>query len=99
MLVGANPISVAEKLKKLFGNANSDWERLARTEMSSAAERAKLDEWGAWGVKKVEFTLAPDAWALCFSLAGDYDVGEAPLPGTGTHPRCRCSIRPASSET
>ena len=50
MLAGTNPTHVAARLRKLFGDANSDWERLARSEMSMAAENAKIDEWGAWGV-------------------------------------------------
>ena len=45
-----NPLEVARKLEKMFGDQNSDWERLARTEMSVAAERGKIDEWGEWGV-------------------------------------------------
>ena len=98
MIAGSNPLSVASVLERTFGDQNSDWERLARTEMSSAAERAKLDEWNEWGVNRVEFTPAPDACPICLALAGDYNIGDCPIPGTGTHPRCRCSIRPAESE-
>lgn len=47
---GANSRHVAARLEKLFGDKNSDWERLARSEMSMAAENAKIDEWGEWGV-------------------------------------------------
>jgi hypothetical protein len=47
---GANPRDVAGRLNQIFGDQNSDWERLARTEMSAAAERAKLDEWNERGV-------------------------------------------------
>lgn len=50
VISGTNPVSVAARLKKLFGDANSDWERLARTELSIAAEEAKLDEWGERGI-------------------------------------------------
>ena len=50
MINGVNPRDVAGKLNNIFDNQNSDWERLARTEMSGAAERAKLDEWDARGV-------------------------------------------------
>ncbi|MEW6115653.1 MAG: hypothetical protein AB1553_01975 [Nitrospirota bacterium] len=50
MLAGTNPRHVATRLEKLFGNANSDWERLARSEMSMAAEEAKVDEWKEWDV-------------------------------------------------
>jgi hypothetical protein len=45
MVDGINPRNMAEELAALFDDKNSDWERLARTEMAGAAERAKLDEW------------------------------------------------------
>lgn len=94
IIAGSNPQQIASILEKLFGDKNSDWERLARTEMSSAAEQAKLDEWAEWKVEKVEFVPAPDGCPICFALAGEYPVGQCPIPGTGTHPRCRCSIIP-----
>ncbi len=97
-LAGANPRHVADRLRKVFDDANSDWERLARSEMSMAAEKAKLAEWKEWGVQMVEFSPAPDACAQCMTLAGDYKIDECPVPVQDTHPRCRCSIRPAASE-
>jgi hypothetical protein len=97
MLAGTNPTHVASRLEKLFGDQNSDWQRLARSEMTMAAERAKRDEWKEWGVDVsnpiipvadthprcrctntvteirgkwvMKFTPAPDACALCRSLA------------------------------
>ncbi len=58
--------------------------------MSMAAERARLDEWKERGIKKLEFSPAPDACPICMSLAGDYDIDKCPLPVADTHPRCRC---------
>jgi SPP1 gp7 family putative phage head morphogenesis protein len=98
VIAGSNPNQIAAILEKLFEGKNSDWERLVRTEITSAAERAKLDEWGAWGIKKVRFVPAPDACPICISLAGEYDIDKCPVPGTGTHPRCRCSIVPVDEE-
>jgi len=98
VIAGTNPKVVADRLKQLFGNANSDWERLARSELAMAAERAKLEEWGARELEMVEFTPAPDACPICMALAGDYPIEETPLPVRDTHPRCRCSTRPAESE-
>ena len=95
---GANPVSVALRLKKLFADGNSDWERLARSELSMAAERAKVEEWSAWDIKMVEFTPGPDACSICMALAGDYEIAKAPIPVQDTHPRCRCALRPAASE-
>ena len=50
VMAGTNPTHVASRLKKIFGNANSDWNRLARSELAMAAEQAKLDEWKVRGV-------------------------------------------------
>jgi hypothetical protein len=50
MLAGTNPLHVADRLAKLFSDQDVNWERLARTEMSGAAESAKLAEWKAWEV-------------------------------------------------
>ena len=99
ILAGTNPRHVAARLESLFRSQNSDWERLARTEMTMSAEKAKLDEWTQWKVKKVEFVPAPDACPVCLALAGEYDIDKCPIPGRDTHPRDRCSIRPAKSET
>jgi SPP1 gp7 family putative phage head morphogenesis protein len=81
-------------LKKLFGSQNSNWNRLARTEMTMAAEQAKRDEWQAWGEKEAEFMPAPDGCAICQALRGIYPIRTVPIPGRNTHPHCRCSIRP-----
>lgn len=50
VLAGSNPRHVADRLRRKFGDANSDWERLARTEMAIAGETAKLSEWSARGI-------------------------------------------------
>jgi hypothetical protein len=97
MLAGSNPRHVAAVLERLFAGQNSDWERLARSEMSMAAEKAKLDEWKEWNIEKVEFTPAPDACPICFSVAGEYDIGSCPVPVDDTHPRCRCSTKPVTA--
>ena len=94
MLAGTNPRHVAARLDRIFGAQNSDWERLSRTEMTMAAERAKLDEWTQRKMKRVEFAPAPDACPQCKALAGEYDIDKCPVPGRDTHPRDRCSLRP-----
>lgn len=93
---GSNPNVVATRLKKLFTDGNSDWERLARSELSMAAERAKGDEWQAWGVETMDFVPGPDACSICVALTGEYKIEECPLPVADTHPRCRCARRPGA---
>lgn len=97
-IAGANPVSVAAKLQQQFGDQNSNWRRLARTELSMAAEDAKLKEWAAWEVETVEFTPAPDGCPACMALAGVYPIAECPVAGRDTHPHCRCSSRPSKQE-
>ncbi|WP_305046345.1 hypothetical protein [Geoalkalibacter sp.] len=98
VLAGSNPLEVAARLEKLFDQQNSAWERLARSELSLAAENAKLEQWRAYGLKMVEFAPAPDACPLCVALAGDYEIAKVPLPVRDTHPRCRCATRPAADQ-
>ena len=93
---GTNPVNVAERLKKLFADGNSDWERLARSELSMAAERAKGEEWKAWGVETMDFMPGPDACSICVALKGEYPIDDCPLPVADTHPRCRCARRPGA---
>ena len=96
MIAGTNPRHVAARLESIFEGQNSDWERLARTEMSRAAESAKLDEWKAWKIEKVEYVPGPDACAICATKAGIYPIDECPVPCADTHPRCMCSTRPVA---
>lgn len=49
-LAGATPTQAAASLRQSFGDANSNWERLARTEMTATAEKGKLAEWKELGV-------------------------------------------------
>ncbi len=95
-IAGSNPREVAARLNKLFEDGNSDWERLARSELSMAAERAKEEEWKAWGIETMDFVPAPDACPICTALAGEYKINECPLPVDDTHPRCRCARRPGA---
>ncbi|MDH4319889.1 MAG: hypothetical protein OEV73_00170 [Desulfobulbaceae bacterium] len=98
VIAGSNPVEVARRLEKLFTDKNADWQRLARSEMAMAAESAKHAEWKERGLKRLDFAPAPDACDMCRSLAGEYDIDKCPLPVRDTHPRCRCSSRPAKSE-
>lgn len=94
MLAGTNPRHVANRLAGLFDDANSNWERLARSEMTMAAERAKLDEAAENGITRMEYVAAGDACPICISLAGQYDIEKTPVPVRDTHPRCYCTTIP-----
>jgi hypothetical protein len=93
-LAGSNPLEAARHLERMFGDQNASWERLARSEMTLAAEEAKLDEWAAWGEDTAEFMPAPGACPLCKSMKGEYALKLCPVPVKNTHPRCRCSLVP-----
>lgn len=89
---GWSPKDLARVLRKAFTDKNTDWERLARSEVAMAQERGKLAEWQEWGIERVKFAPAPMACPVCRSLAGEYDIKEAPVPVQDTHPRCTCAI-------
>jgi len=50
VLAGSSPLVVAGALERMFGAQNANWERLVRTEMAMASERAKVAEWSARGI-------------------------------------------------
>lgn len=92
---GSNPRHVAAELKRLFGKKNSDWVRLARTEMTVAAENGKTQEWKEEGFTTVVFVPALNTDdSLCLGFAGEHPIDSAPIPGLSTHPRCVCALRP-----
>ncbi|MBI5189942.1 MAG: hypothetical protein HZA22_04655 [Nitrospirae bacterium] len=88
---GSNPKEIARTLSRLFTDKNSDWERLARSEVALAQEIGKRNEWAEWGQKRLHFSPAPGACPACASLAGDYDINKCPLPVLDTHPNCTCA--------
>jgi hypothetical protein len=92
---GGNYFDAARRLENKFGNANSDWVRLVRSEMTRASERGQREEAKARGETRLEFMAGPDACDLCQSLIGDYPIDECPMPIDDTHPRCHCKTRPA----
>lgn len=94
ILLGQNPTEIAAVLDKKFGDANLDWNRLARTEMTIAAEEAKKKEYKERKIKELEFVLARDACPQCTPLKGIYKIDESPIPGKDTHPYCRCTLIP-----
>lgn len=94
VLTGTNPQQVALKLSKIFKNANSNWERLARSEMTMAVELAKVAELKAEKVQRIHFYAAFDACPICIPLEGDYDVASVPIPVLDTHPNCYCTLGP-----
>jgi SPP1 gp7 family putative phage head morphogenesis protein len=94
-IAGSNPRTVAARLRKLFDDANADWERLARSEIAMAGEKAKKEEWKAEEVEELEFVPNPDACPICLALAGTYPIDDCPVPVEDTHPNCRCATMPS----
>lgn len=94
VLAGSNPQHVANRLAGIFDNANSNWQRLARSEMAMAAERAKLEEMKAEGETRVFFYVASDGCPICQALKGEYDIDDAPVAVRDTHPNCYCTLGP-----
>lgn len=94
VLAGSNPQHVANRLAGIFDDANSNWQRLARSEMAMAAETAKLEEMKAEGETRVFFYVASDGCPICQALKGEYDIDDAPVAVRDTHPNCYCTIGP-----
>ncbi len=95
---GMPPLAVADDLRKRFGAGDSNWERLARSEVAWAQSEGKLALMRQQGITLYDYTTAEDALVsqICRSLAaaGPYPVDDpsSPLPLRDSHPNCRCSI-------
>jgi hypothetical protein len=89
---GSNLIDMAREMEAQFGDWNSNWERLVRSEVALAQETGKLNEWEEQGVETVHFSPAPGACEICMSLEGDYKISECPVPMADTHPNCACAV-------
>ncbi|MBB5769105.1 hypothetical protein [Xanthomonas euroxanthea] len=93
---GQNPVHVAEALEDMFGAGNSNWERLARSEVADAQVQGKREMYLQAGFQQYDWITAGGC-VLCETLAasGPYrlDDAQTPLPMRSSHPNCRCSIR------
>lgn len=95
---GMNPRDVARALRNRFSAHEVDWERIARTEITTAHADAKQATYQQHGVTEYEYVTAGDSRvsSICRSLAAGspYPVGNGPIPGRDSHPNCRCSTKP-----
>lgn len=89
---GANPLEVARELKrKTDGLKGWEAERLARTEMSFAANWGSVDEYAAQGVTYVEPLISALACSVCQAHSGKRIPILQAVPGVTIppfHPHC-----------
>jgi SPP1 gp7 family putative phage head morphogenesis protein len=97
---GESPFEVAETLGDRFDKYSSyEFERLARTEMSAAANQGQQDEYAAEGITDYEWAVSGLACAICSAFAGQvFKVGSGPVPPGDSHPQCLCSTKPVVPE-
>ncbi|MGN6235006.1 hypothetical protein [Dyella sp.] len=91
---GTKPTEVARQLRKQFGNANYNWERLATSEMGASHADGELAALTASGITQYDWLLSPDACSICVGIEknGPYTVGAGPMPMRDSHPMCACVI-------
>ena len=80
-----------------FSDIGTRAELIARTETQKIVNSARLDAYKDAGIEKYEWLAAIDDRTdiECFELNGRvFEVGSGPLPISGTHPNCRCTIIP-----
>lgn len=94
---GMNPEVVAEQLRRKFGAAEYNWERLARSEIAMAQSRGKVEMYEREGIERVDYVTAGDerVSTICRQLeaSGPYTIAAAPIPVQDSHPNCRCTLR------
>lgn len=91
---GLSPKKVAAALRQRFQVHETDWLRLARSEMAAAQGRGKLDQYAAHGLEQYDWKRAGGACPICVGLAegSPYTIGAGPMPMTNSHPNCRCTV-------
>lgn len=91
-LDGESPFDTAKALGTRFdGFARHEWERLARTEASFAANQGQIDELRAEGVKWVEPVISALACPVCQAFVGSKVRVTEAVPGENLppyHPHC-----------
>lgn len=94
---GMNPEIVADQLRRKFGAAEYNWERLARSEIALAQSRGKVEMYEREGIERVDYVTAGDERVsnICRALeaASPYPIATAPVPVQDSHPNCRCTVR------
>jgi len=71
------------------------WERLVRSEMAMAIDRAQVDRYRGLGVKYVKWSARPNRCRICNGFHGRiFRIDKAPLITQDTHPNCACQKNP-----
>ncbi len=91
---GQNPRDVARALRVRFDAHETDWVRLAQSEIASAQGKGKLESYAEMGIEEYNWEAPAGACPTCagYAAKGPYLVGTGPLPMDSSHPRCRCSV-------
>jgi len=98
MYDGMNRADVTRALRQRFDINQPQWDRLVQTEMTMAHGDGKMAQFQANELQQYDYMTAGDSRVseICRTLAagGPYRVGEGPIPGRDSHPRCRCTVVP-----
>ena len=93
VILGKSYSKITTELKRDFGVARYQAERLIRTESSYVFNKASRDSFKNAGLQQIAINVESGACDACRSLKGKvWNIGEEPtLP---IHPNCKCSYRP-----
>lgn len=92
--MGKSPGDIKAAIKRDLNVGYNAADRLVRTEANHVFNAAAQESYRAAGVQRVELLIEEDGGQCeeCDSLAGEYDIDNAPkLP---IHPGCRCCLAP-----
>ncbi len=78
------------------GGGISHWQRVVRTEMATAIDKAHHDRYLGMGGQFVKMSVSPTACPICLwyrqQNGGIYPMDQAPDITEDTHPNCRCTF-------
>ncbi|MFP7243610.1 minor capsid protein [Pediococcus pentosaceus] len=102
LLVGENPVQYNKELRKQFGVASYQADRILRTEGARVSSLQQVHDAKKNGSKYLEWVASPSACKYCLPLDGKRfpveKFGDEPyvLP---RHPNCRCAVYGVDSPT
>lgn len=92
---GMNMRDAARALKQRFDAHDTDWERIARSEIAAAQGEGKLAQYAAHDIEQYDWVRAGGACPICIGLekGSPYTLGSGPVPMRDSHPNCRCTVQ------
>ncbi|MCL0034373.1 phage minor head protein [Dehalococcoidia bacterium] len=91
---GEDMATVSRRIRQQCQVRQSDAMRIARTETARVSEHARMQEFKARRVEKLDIVLGPNPCERCADLVKDNPYKREKAPSVPIHPNCMCALAP-----